>query len=322
MYPKDIIQQIANKYGQVKVAFQWEGSKGKKFWQHHTYPTDSESQGLLDKDTYTDRQIMPDELVIESDLNTEPMNRSVYKRITYVLKKHFSYLVWFSGGKSYHIHLMFPELKDIKDDKDRMLMKQLIIRWVYGCTKTLSRCAQCSGVWGYIDGKPQKCALLKHKVDMQLTGKHLIRIEGAEHPKTGGQKILVAKNIKDESNTIPKKVLEVYKEIKEGNSKRSTKPLEQPTELKLCQKMLYTNKLGDGKKRAAFVLFKNFKRLYGVDKAIQLLNDWNAKHYNGDIDTSGIVFSGTDDNQAPGCNYTRDILREAGLDCPCGRGER
>jgi hypothetical protein len=321
MSVKEVLDRLAERYGSFKVAYQY-GNNDDSFWVHKDYPSEM-ACGLAEQDVITDRHVMKDEIVVETDMAREPMNRSVVKRMGYILRKQFNFKTYSSGNKSYHLHMVFPELKRIESPDDLMLLKRLFVRWMYACPKNHWNCTSCSMMIKGEDGKEFKCALIKHRVDMQLMGKHMIRIEGAEHPKTGRRKIVWEECNDHPYNRLPQEVWDKFNAIKAKSSeKKLTIPLQGNNYMinKPCMMILLNQELPDGHSRAAFAVYNNLRHAYGPEKAKEMLFAWNEKVYKGKIRKGridSVIRSGDKNDRAPGCAFIKTLLRDVNVRCPC-----
>jgi hypothetical protein len=111
---------------------------------------------------YAHRQILPNEIVIESDFPTVQDNFEFAENICSVLKdKLISHSVWFSGNKSYHIHILFVQNSNTEQK----------LAWVES-----------------IIGK-ENCSVIDKS---NLNKKHLILAENAVNYKSGNRKTLLS----------------------------------------------------------------------------------------------------------------------------------
>jgi len=136
------------------------------------------------------RQVLPSELVLETDFSREE-NEAIAKEIISILKKKgISFFCAFSGNKSYHFHIFWSNLAELGDFQ-RTKAKHLLIDWLLG---------------------PE----LAPKIDKSNLGKkHLILINGARHPKTGMAKTIYALNETCELNVLPLEILAEAERSKE-----------------------------------------------------------------------------------------------------------
>src|SRR3990167_2452559 len=292
---KKVLDRLAKRYGKFKVAMMTTYGS----WSYFNYPSDNGKYHCLNDDL-KDRQIMHDEIVIESDLSMRKMNRGVSERIEKrLLRKNIEYSKWFSGGKSYHIHLTMPELLKFSGE-DLKLLKRLFVLWLY-------------------DFDIQE--VYRHKIDLQLCGTHMIKLEYSPHSETNIRKQLISENDSDKQNKIPEIIWSKFKQEKEYVPNKNFKP--QSFDDKECLKYFTKNKVSDGKQRIAFILFNNYKMSYGIEAATDFIKNWNAeinKYAIPEVKLNGIIRSGKLNERYPGCRYVGDIIGELGLDlckdCP------
>lgn len=127
-------------------------------------------------------------IVIESDLDKET-NAKIAERIVKALKeKDYSFTCYFSGNKSYHIHLVFGKELSELNDFQRTKAKNLFVEQF---PKDISDVIDRSN----------------------LTKKHMILIPGAFHPRTNKPKILITQNNPEKINVFPEKLIAEAKTI-------------------------------------------------------------------------------------------------------------
>jgi len=297
---KRLLDRIYKHYGSFKVA----SHTTYGYWVYFNYPS-KRVNNVLESNGVTDRYILQDEIVIETDMNMRKMNRAVSEQQEKKLLKHnYSYKRWFSGNKSYHIHTIFPELMMINNDYDRKLLKSLFIKWLYGLLDDVSV---------ELFNK-RKASLIGHKVDLQLCGKHLIRLEHSQHTKTGVRKRLLSENISDTINKLP---YIVWKKFVLLSAKfKSDKPIIQVKDMN-CINYFLNNEVEDCRKRVAFILITNLKSRYGLKTASDIIKSWNNS-VNHNHFSEGYITYITNyhacNNYTPKCKYIQDILFELGLD--------
>lgn len=312
---RKMLNDYSSKYGSFKVAVNFGD-----YWQHLTYPSVQAYNFVKMYEDYddgqglTDRQIFDDEIVIETDLTFPQLNLSVAQQVCDYLREHaISYSLWYSGNKSFHIHLHFEELQRIQNPFVLKKMKQSFLLWLFNCHNLLGNQEPC-GVCDKVKSKTT-CLIQKFKVDTQLTGNHLIRLEYSQHVKTNKHKELIAIHNSDTSH-IPKDVYNIFNNINNIyynnilynniNNINSTP--------KNCVNNLKTLRLKDGKKRAAFIIYNNEKLTSDNTKAAETLIKWNASlqeplepQY-----IQNLIHQGQQNQQRPGCEYTHQLLNELG----------
>ena len=232
---KKLLRKLKSVYGKFKVA----SYNTSGYWDYNIYPSENASW-YLEHDALSDRMIMKDEIVIESDLSMMQMNRGITRQHEKkLLENHIGFETWYSGNKSFHTHTTFPELLKLPLSECNTI-KRLFILWLY-------------------DFDDKKCA--SHKIDMQLCSNHLIRLEYACHPMTGIRKRLTNEHELDVDNKLPVEVWLRYNEIKSKYKPAVYNNMSQ----KYCIKYLLSTPIEDGRHRVAFVLFKVLKNSKGVD---------------------------------------------------------
>lgn len=106
-----------------------------------------------------DRQIMKNEIVIETDLNKETNFELTKLMQTKLIKEGISYWIYFTGNKSYHIHFLVNGLENIEDGKQRQKIKNKIAETLF----------------------PKEYNVIDKN---NFFPKKLIRLEGAYNPKS------------------------------------------------------------------------------------------------------------------------------------------
>lgn len=301
---KKILDKFYKLYGKFRVAShtQWG-------WRYFMYPTDTMALTVLKNDGITDRDIMRDEIVIENDLNMRRMNMGLSLKHEKKLRVNgIGYQKWFSGNKSYHIHTHFNELNLIQDTHDLKLLKKAFLLWLY---------------------KFDEDKLSSTKLDIQLTGKHLIRLEHSWHPNTMQRKTLYSEHITD-NNQLPETVVSYY--ISEKKKKEQLPKAKYISVFdRPCIMDMYRNPLEDGRHRAAFILFNNFKKEFGNTIAGRMLIEWHQNQVAQTgihkttltiKDINYIIGYHSNHNRYPGCAYIKDYMTSIGKkkvcdECPC-----
>lgn len=283
---KRILNRLHKRYGRFKVASRTTSGH----WVYFDYPS-RDAMSVLKTDGITDRIIMKDEIVVESDLPMRQMNHGVSRMLKLkLIKNNIGFQEWFSGNKSYHIHINFPELMMVHNRNDLKLLKKCFLSWLYD-----------------FDDE----ARAKHKIDNALTGNHLIRIEYGWSYLTG-----IRKSIRDEheveDNILPTGVWLKYTQEKKKKTIHSGS--RESVFNKPCVMFFYRNKFSDCRKRIAFILFNQFKREFGAEKAGKVLKEWNVNNDNHirNDDIQYIIDYHSNRSATPSCPYIKDILRELG----------
>jgi hypothetical protein len=165
------------------VAYRWKTKDGKIACSKWLSPSDWKKQHKTQPNY---RSIMPNEIVLETDFPTKETNWLVAQKITELLRQQgYGYRCFFSGNKSFHIHLFFTEMA--------LLPEQLV---------------RCKKLWIL----QTLGEVLANDVDESNCGKkHLIGIEETPHPKTGAKKTSVAEHGDWQANAMPESILQEAK---------------------------------------------------------------------------------------------------------------
>jgi hypothetical protein len=286
-----ILNKLYHNYGKFKVSSRTPYG----YWNYFTFPS-RQAKSILKTDGITDRKIMKDEIVIESDLSMRKMNRGVIYRLEKkMLNNNFNYENWFSGNKSFHLQTHFPELMMIHNKYDLKLLKRLFIMWLYDFKEDL---------------------IGKHKIDLQLCGNMQIKLEHSWHHLTGERKRLHTENEGDLVNSLPELVWKKFSHLKNITRERSyIKVLDMN-----CMKYFFRNALPDCRKRVAFILLTNLIKEFGKEVSTTFIHEWNENINSNyiEFDELDYMIRYYDGNKAPGCNYIKDILFELGKRKVCG----
>jgi hypothetical protein len=294
-YIKQVLNNYRRIYGKFTVAIKL-GNKSYKYWKHFTYPSQEYDDFFLnDSDEAEHRIIFNDEIVIESDhSNRKLLKKYSYRLVNKLIKHNFEFEMYHSGNKSYHIHIFFEFLNTITGDDDRRLLKELFIKWLVGCPCQSWYYSTCTA--------GLNCPIKKMDIDMQKTGKTMIRMEYAEHEKTGKLKTPIVENITDDINEFPIEIIKKYHSIKRNKGKYiPTKPIEG---VKMnCINFYLENTFTDMRKRIEFFLTAN------VNDPEPLMN-W-AKINN--IRAGNMAYKiryRNRQSKKPKCTYSKGLLKD------------
>lgn len=202
-------------------------------------------EGYSPHKPYNHRQILRNEVVIEYDEDDPDKNLRLIQDIEKRLKRNnIAYSLWFSGGKSYHLHIML----DIPKDADVGFVKRM---WVFHFTTGLPR------------------------PDMQLFGNHLIRAEYGVHEKTQR----VKKRLRQSPeypllNHIPENILNRAEEFENNREEIDNTHLINSDAIKLLSDANRFRQYNDGKERAMFILIHVLKQNNPQDKVIKWIQQW------------------------------------------------
>ena len=248
------------------------------------------------------RSILPNEIVIESDYPTYEENVDAIRVIgEFIEDKGFQPLYYYSGNKSVHAHIFISW--DWLKDLDILLQEQLKTKF----RDSVSRFKIAFMKW--LREKMISCwdtGLKKFDSDL-INGTHLIRCELSKNKK--GYKTFLGYTYKDVSpipyicneknriypqlgeikSSVPNNPQELIEEfiinISKKNKKRKNNSLYkwgmgEKEQLRPCVKILLSNefiKIGDGYRRASFILINELKKVLGLEQAEIIINNWNER---------------------------------------------
>ena len=206
---------------------------------------------------YNHRSILNNEIIIEYDNKDKEENIRLTKLVrTNLDKDKVKYMVWDSGNKSIHIHI----LVDLKNATNIPLLKKTFIRY-------------------YCRDLPIP--------DLQLcSSNHLVRSEYGIHEKTGRKKELIYRHPEYPCiNDIKPLIWDNYSDSRRESLAR--KIVNNSTEITALKGFKYLvtahefKEAEDGRERALFMLIHILKPQYKDKKAelISFLQDWY--HYSG-----------------------------------------
>lgn len=302
------------RYDSFKIAYE---TYGGKFWKYIIYPSDEYDEwcGRASEDYEAEhREIFPDEIIIETDLKTKRQNMLFARRLCKRLVINgFSYLRWDSGNKSQHIQLFFPQLRRIYSSDKRKKIKELFIRWLCACKRHFPSCSYCDGDRkgnGIID-----CPIVLKNVDMQLCGKHMIRMEHAIHPKTGKRKKLEESYTFEGGNKLPSKVIRQFKGYAKHIKITNLNKVRQSSKM-MCLHYFLNKGADDCRARICFSLASNLIKNKGAQETRDILHSWNndkLDKYLRPSQIESVINSVVRKNIPTGCAYNMQLLRELGL---------
>jgi hypothetical protein len=246
---------------------------------------------------YNHRVMLPNEVVIEYDLDNIEHNKKLIDEVSRRLKKDgFKTAKWYSGNKSTHLHLLI----NVGECINIPLLKRVLIRYY---TKNLPI------------------------PDLQLCGNnHLIRAEYGLHEKTGRYKELISKD-KDYPciSEVPKDVWELYyKEVGIIMNRKvtiDTKEFEQLPGIQYLFKTEEFKKYNDGRKRGLLLLIFALKDKYTKrEELVEYLYSWYKYNLGTDLDKKDIdkkVYYYTKVKNYPltfWVKYLNELLEDIGLE--------
>lgn len=186
---------------------------------------------------YNHRMILDNEIIFEYDFPDLKLNKKYVDVICKRLNADgISWSKWFSGSKSYHLHLFVNPRKV----NDLSLWKRTVTLY-------------------YTKGLPRP--------DMQMCSPHMIRMEYGVNEKTGNRKSFISKSKGFPSQSeLPDSVWELYASRKRNSMSNkatyNTKDLTNSKEVRLLMDATTLKDAGDGRERALFFLIHILKVKY------------------------------------------------------------
>ena len=256
------------------------------------------------------REVFPDEVVFDFDLNDRKKLMYYYNRISTRLKSaKIDFKSYTTGGKGIHIHCFFPELMGF-DVQKRSLLKEYIL--------------------DHFSKKDKPYAGL----DYQLCYRHMIRAAHGFHEKTGKNKDL----------------LHTYRKLIKGDNKIPLDAMRRLAKKKVtCSNKTFINNgytfncidylsgqdfanYEDGRKRALTLLASYY---YGINptEAENILSQWNDYKLNGYFNSYKITATINsakkmhNSGRRYGCRAIQNLLNEISSasevceSCPLYKGE-
>lgn len=213
---------------------------------------------LAERNDIGDRTILDNEIVIENDLPSVMDNYNLAEMACKKLNENgYCYSVWFSGGKSFHIHILFNELLKAKNGSQLKKMKEQFYCWLYD-------------VKSIHDKK-----ITDNQLDVGLAGKHMIRCEYSMHQKTGKDKKMVIDAHSDYDNLLPTHILKIADEslpkllnIKCGHI----------SSIRPCMRFMFNNIFKDHRKKITYILVTNLMKQYKFELVNDMLNEWSERN--------------------------------------------
>jgi hypothetical protein len=250
-----------------------------------------------DNAEYNHREILPYEVVWESDSNNTINNIALGVRLYELLiKDGLVASCWLSGNKSLHVHCLFEH----NDNIDSKLFKEIIF-YHYARNEVF---------------------------DKQLLGKHLIRGEYCLHEKTMNRKEYFCGSETPFINKIPSwvqhqaDVITLKEILSEARRTISNGPYKVPS----CIGVLFSKEyysLTDGRKRALFLLSATLAGTMSYEQILDKLIKWNDGH-NTPLTTFLLrqaARNATNSHERGihmGCKYRHSVITELGLPVQCG----
>lgn len=247
---------------------------------------------------YNHRDVLPNEVVLDLDYEDYAENerhaKDIKKRL---VQTGLLGSVWRTGGKGIHIHLFF---KGLDRTKEKSLIKNIIADYI---------------LLG-----------LSCRVDRQLMGNHLVRMEYGHHekalPEEKFKEPIESKNHFYE-NDVPQECWDLYeKKIVAFAIRRlrwANKKIPYHYETPACVKFISSDEFGknrDGGKRALFVVASYYHALPDEELA-ELLLRYNKYNLKKPLPKSALLKIALSVRQHKGrrvgCNYRHQLLEEVGF---------
>ncbi len=228
---------------------------------------------------YNHRTILPNEIVLEYDLDNEINNTFSNKVWSRLHGDGLLAAKYFSGNKSKHIHLF---LKIPEGISDLATLKRVFMRHygVFYYDRAKDK---------YLLDRPQELMKEVHEgkerirkvyPDMQLAGNHPIRMEFGVHEKTGKMKSLERWDTDYmKPQEIPKVIFTKYVKEKErlmrAATTRAINKIDEETIVKdILNTVKFKEDIGDGRERLLFCLTHILKHKHEKEELKTLLYDW------------------------------------------------
>lgn len=238
------------------------------------------------------RQILDCEVVIDIDQHDgDKAKRALEAVQNHLTKTHTSFRTWFSGGSSYHVHLIFSELEPMSV-RERCFSKRAYLRSIQDVVD-----AACPGE--------------KTQIDLsKASGKTLIQMEDMPHHRTGRNKSqILAVTFEEPSRMRLEELKREYHHLPRTCGDDSHAFYVSSSGQTFLDVILNT-KLLDGRKRAAFYLVTNLLMLKPKEQVIALMLKWNE--FQGMPLTEEQVLRLVDYHEgctrAPGEHYVREFM--------------
>ncbi len=289
------------------------------------------------------RSLLGNEILIESDYPTYEENYDAAKLVGKIIEeKGFQPLYYYSGNKSIHVHVFFDwdclkkldlsaqdQLRIIFRDS-KLRFKKKFIEWLrakmISCWDTnarkfdtdlirsthLIRCELSRNEQGY------KTFLGYSYKDMSFVP-YVCNESNRIYPKLGEIKLSCPKDI---TSLIEEFIEDIQKTNKKEEKRRKNSTLNRWVQgdntktLRECVRAILSDdfkKVNDGYKRSMFILLNELKKVFGVDEAKIIINEWNSRMGNP-IRESEIEYRLKLKSYSLSCDYVHKFLKEVGID--------
>jgi len=271
----------------ARIAYHY---KQNSHWQYTTV------EEMNDYTYYNHRDVLPNEIVIDLDEDSLIKNAWCLGKICSKLKKKgIIFSAWHTGNMGYHIHIFWKKLDTVKENQ---LLKEILLDWMMKDLPNM-------------------------KVDRQLLGRHLVRLEYGHHekkiPKESLKTPVLYKDHHTQENDIPEHIWDEYKKrIVKFAIKRMTYKNKGVTEHKTpaCIQYMLSDEFSkhrDGGKRAMFVLASYFHKMED-EKLCELLKRFNRYNLRKPLSSRAIIATilsvRNHKGRRVGCRYRHSLLKE------------
>lgn len=329
-----------NKNNPIKVALMDNETNYWTKWSN--FPGYLISNGSLEIAVDVHRSILKNEIVVESDYPTYEENYEAAKIIGNIIeKKGFNPLYYYSGNKSVHMHIFIDwnflniiywdyknndakeisslinyNLEEFKNEFIKWIRTKMISCWDTNIRKFDSDLINATHLI--------RCELSKNKIgyktflgysykDMSFIP-YVCNEKNRIYPVLGKIKLSVPNN--------PKEIVEEFLEYRNKKEIKNKKI----RELGNINKIKYSNKIrksvtsilsndfkkiGDGYKRALFILISELRSVFGDNEARIIINDWNMR-MGCPIKDSDIEYRFNKESYFLSNKYINDFLKEIG----------
>ena len=220
---------------------------------------------------YNHRSVLVNEIIIEYDFDNLELNEKLANMAIEQLREDkIKYSKWFSGGKSYHVHI----LVNVNECRNVSLLKNVVCRH-YG---TFYQDPENGNIYKERKGDN----FIKIIPDLRLCApNHLIRAEYGVHESTGKNKTLVSKSpgypevcdLKEEvwKEYIKQQSIVIMRRVSIDANKITDLP-----GFKYIASSHLFKEAEDGRERAMFILIHAMKDEYKEDKTgfIKYVQEW------------------------------------------------
>ena len=283
-----------------------------------TFPGPLIHKGNLQMAVDAHRSMMENEIIIESDYPDYVDNFEAAKIIGKIIEgKGFTPMYYYSGNKSIHIHIFldWTTFFQIEDRKEFIiwLRTKMISCWdtnIRQFDKDLIKASHLIRCELSKNKKGFKTFLGYSNNDLSFIP-YICNEENRIYPRIG--------EIKLSSPHCTKELIDEFLEYQNKPKPQnisSFNPKDCPNEIREAVGRLLSDdfkKVGDGSKRAMFIIVSELRRIAGDEKARDMINDWNVR-MGSPIKQSEIDYRFTKKNYTLSGKYINDFLEEIGME--------